>query len=299
MAEKISLTCDTPQLKYGPLAALDLAAKAGFDGVDYTLCVYGHGVQPVHMMQLTQSEFEAHFTEIKTHARRLGLQIPSTHSLVYGYGPDEAINEQRFLLAKRDIEASAILGARYCVIHSSTNADWGPEADPMAMHKANQRMYNDLTPTAEKFGVCLTLESFGSCGEGYDLFAHHQRMREEYDALPTQNKAFCLDTGHTNCAAGCGCLPVEQFIRYFGNRIQMLHLHDNNGCSDQHLIPGFGNIRWPAVFTALEEIGYDGFYNFELYLKPFGDSLDQAVLFLGKFLREFVEKKGDIRITWK
>ncbi len=299
MPKKISLTTDVPLLKYGPKPMLDLAAKAGFDGIDYELCVYGHGVQPVQIMELSQKEFESHFKEIGDYAKQLGVEIDSTHSLVCGYGPDAAVNEQRFLRAQKDIEATALLGARYCVIHSSTNADWGLDANPADLMAANQKMYADLTPTAERFGVYLTLESFGSCGKGYDLFAHHQAMRNEFDAIKTKNKAFCLDSGHTHCAAGCGCLSVEDYIRFFGNRIQMLHLHDNNGCSDQHGIPGYGSINWPAVFQALDEIGYNGFYNFELELRPFGDCVDSAVLLLGKFLREFVEKKGVIRPSWK
>ena len=32
------------------------------------------------------------------------------------------------------------------------------------------------------------------------------------------------------------------------------HLHDNNGFTDQHLIPGQGTIEWPKVFDALDNI---------------------------------------------
>ena len=93
--------------------------------------------------------------------------------------------------------------------------------------------------------------------------------------------------------AGYGFLPVPDFIRYFGNSIKMLHLHDNNGFTDQHLIPAQGNIDWPAVFDALDEIGYDGYYNYELAPK-YGDSLKDGIMFLGKLLREFTDKRGKI-----
>ena len=118
-------------------------------------------------------------------------------------------------------------------------------------------------------------------------------MCYEYDSIKTEYKAFCLDSGHTNVAVGGGCLSVPDYIRYFGDRIKMLHLHDNDGVNDQHLIPGFGYINWPAVFDALEEVGYDGYYNYELVLK-FGDCLEDSVMFLGKFLRMFTDAKGRI-----
>ena len=44
---------------------------------------------------------------------------------------------------------------------------------------------------------------------------------------------------------------------------------------------------------ALEEIGYDGYYNYEIGLR-YGDSLKDAVNFLGKYLREFTEKHGRV-----
>ena len=113
------------------------------------------------------------------------------------------------------------------------------------------------------------------------------------DSLNTKYKAFCLDSGHTHVAAGGGYLSVPEFIEYFGDRIKMLHLHDNNGFTDQHLIPGQGTIEWPKVFDALDKIGYDGYYNFELAPK-YGDSLRDGIMFLGKLLREFTDKRGKI-----
>lgn len=296
MKKKISFSSGYLQLHYSPKRALEIAKEAGFDGVDYSLETYGHGPQP-NMLEMSQAEFEQHFAEVKKHADELGVEIASTHGQFWGYRPDEAGNEIVRRKALKELEATALLGAKYCVIHSVSTAFWGYDVTPEVIHENNKRLYMDLIPTAEKFGVCVTLESFGNVKldgvSGYDYFSHHKIMRDEYDGLQTENKAFCVDTGHTNLAVSGGCLSVENFIRYFGNRVKMLHLHDNNGFTDQHLIPGRGgNINWPAVFDALDDIGYEGYYNFEVDLRGLCDSLEKEVMFMGSYLREFVDKRG-------
>jgi sugar phosphate isomerase/epimerase len=42
------------------------------------------------------------------------------------------------------------------------------------------------------------------------------------------------------------------------------HLHDNNGKTDDHLLPFDGAIDWPAVLMAFRKVGYDGVWMFEL-----------------------------------
>ncbi len=294
MSKKISISTGGLQIKYGVKPALKLVKDAGFDGADFCLDSFRNKSLP-DILNMEHSEFVEYFKDIRNYADEIGLAIPTVHSLLYPYCDDEAINDERRRRGIRDIEAASILGAKYCVMHSASTVIWGYRATPDFMHEINQRMYNDFVPTAEKFGVYLTLESFGNVKvdgvPGYDYFSHHKIMRDEFDSLDTEYKAFCLDSGHTNCAVGGGGLPVEDFVRYFGDRIKMLHLHDNNGFTDQHLIPGFGTIKWRPVFEALEEIGYDGYYNFELVLR-FGQCTDESVKFLGKYLRAFVDGRG-------
>lgn len=296
MSVKISYSCGRVQMKYGDKEALRISKEAGFDGVDLDMPCYGYGKLP-KVFDMPHDDMVAHFKDLKAYADEIGIEIPTVHGLCYPYCQDEEINEQRKNASMKHIEAASVLGAKYCVIHSASTVIWGYDATMDFMHEINQRMYNDLIETAEKFGVCLTLESFGGIKvngvPGYDHFADPEAMKYEYDSLNTEYKAFCLDSGHTNVAVGGGFLPVEDYARLFGDRIKMLHFHDNHGSYDQHLIPGQGNVNWPKVFEALDEIGYDGYYNYEIALK-FGDCLDKAVHFLGAYLREFTEKKGKL-----
>lgn len=62
---------------------------------------------------------------------------------------------------------------------------------------------------------------------------------------------WCLDVGHWHVF---GREPVEEWIRELGPRLGQLHLHDNDGGSDQHLPVGRGSIDYARVFDCLADL---------------------------------------------
>ena len=87
---------------------------------------------------------------------------------------------------------------------------------------------------------------------------------------------------------------MVETIKMFGRDIKVLHLNDNNSFSDQHLPPMkkmASGVPWEEVYAALDEVGYDGVYNFELALGYFGSEVENFVRFLGTYLRKSVEGK--------
>jgi sugar phosphate isomerase/epimerase len=50
-------------------------------------------------------------------------------------------------------------------------------------------------------------------------------------------------------------------------------------------------VPWEEVYAALDEVGYNGVYNFELALGYFGSEMENFVHFLGGYLRKSVEGK--------
>ncbi len=289
---KISLSVGTLQARYGDLKALEMAKKAGFDAVDFDVVGYGKRSRP-DVYNMGHDEFLEYFTTVKNKADELGIEIAQTHNLVGAYTPDAQKNEELLHIANCGIEASRILGTDYTVVHCISTMHWGFDKTAKEMHIENQNMYAQILPCAEQFKVKMCLETFGRCKHkgvaGFDHFAHPERMFEEYESIPTDMKAFCMDTGHTNAAIDAGFLSAGNFIRMFGARTKVLHLHDNNGCSDQHLIPGQGTINWKDTFNALEEVGYNGVYNYEINLAKLGYSLEDTVEYLGKYLRKFTD----------
>ncbi len=71
----------------------------------------------------------------------------------------------------------------------------------------------------------------------------------------------CLDTGHQNRFGG----SQAEFIHKAKPYLKALHINDNEGVHDQHMMPyGKGTVDWNEVVTALKEINYQGVFNLEI-----------------------------------
>lgn len=69
------------------------------------------------------------------------------------------------------------------------------------------------------------------------------------DEIADQRLGICLDIGHAHAYSS---VPTVDWVTSLGKRISYVHLHDNDGCGDQHLPLGQGNIPLQEVLSALE-----------------------------------------------
>ena len=82
------------------------------------------------------------------------------------------------------------------------------------------------------------------------------------EAIGGEQIGICLDTGHLNLVAE---KDQAHFIRTAGKYLKALHLADNDGSGDQHLMPSaLGQVDFEAVFREAKKIGYDSIYNYEV-----------------------------------
>ena len=150
--------------------------------------------------------------------------------------------------------------------------------------------------------LVIALETFGDSEANgarvIDFFGDSRELKKNFDLLNTAKKVICIDTGHTNKAHAVGLsdgspVPdVVETIKLFGKDIKVLHLNDNNSFTDQHLPPMkkmAGGVPWEDVYAALDEVGYNGVYNFELALAYYGAEMENFVRFLGGYLRKSVD----------
>jgi protein FrlC len=74
------------------------------------------------------------------------------------------------------------------------------------------------------------------------------------------NLGILLDTGHTHIVGESAIKAVHAI----GDRLFHVHVDDNNGLRDEHLIPGEGSFNFEGFIDALQDIGYDGYLSAEL-----------------------------------
>ncbi len=69
----------------------------------------------------------------------------------------------------------------------------------------------------------------------------------------------CFDFGHARLMGN-----LVDAIETTSGFVITTHVHDNRGRDDDHLVPFEGTIDWAEALTALQKVGYDGTFLFEL-----------------------------------
>ena len=65
---------------------------------------------------------------------------------------------------------------------------------------------------------------------------------------------FCYDIGHSRAVSG----RDHTLLRQYASRLTALHLHDNDGSDDQHLLPFDGDVDWNTFAEILPRTAYRG-----------------------------------------
>lgn len=155
----------------------------------------------------------------------------------------------------RWIRLFAALGVKNAVLHCD-NASFPEGTDRETIHKANAEVLKQLAPIAEKCGVCICLENIGG------VFTDAESLLSVIHMVGSPALGICLDTGHLNLHHP---KDQEHFILTAGDRLHALHIADNQGQQDQHMMPfGRGNVDFKAVMRGLEQIGYHDLFNYEI-----------------------------------
>lgn len=80
-----------------------------------------------------------------------------------------------------------------------------------------------------------------------------------FQEITSPKLGLCYDSGHNNCFT-----PKIDFLKQYGDKLFALHLHDNDGIDDLHMIPFDGNIEWYKIKSQIEDICYKGAISLEV-----------------------------------
>lgn len=197
------------------------------------------------------------------YARARGFRFPQGHLDLFSHVA--LAGEAELESLKRWLDLFVAVGVEKAVLHASLNGPTVPSAAARQRRVENLRV---LTEYIRGKNICICLENLfpypeepGDVHPVCDTETAGQLL-EIIEAVGSDQLGICLDTGHLNVS---GVQSLGEFIRTAGDRLWALHIADNDGTSDQHLMPySRGTVNWEEVLAALKEIDYRYLFNMEI-----------------------------------
>lgn len=228
-------------------------ADAGFEVMDINLCGLHRGPGPFR-----GEGWKKAAEELRNEAEKCGVSFRQSH-LPYRsmsmacdvelFKTAEGAEKYREL-SLRAIEITHILGGEWAVIHPMNDRE-AVVGDNEAHIKYNLRILDREIELCHKLNVGLAFEN---------IFDQHHLRRFGMRALELKQLIdYCSDPLIQACwDVGHGNITMEHQaagIRVLGEHIKALHIHDNNGRDDLHVMPFGGTVEWEEVMHALYESG--------------------------------------------
>ena len=176
---------------------------------------------------------------------------------------------------KRSIRACHMLGIPQMVYHSIPNpGQYGAEG---SWFDFNTAFFKSLMDDAARYGVGICIENTWPVLTSHPLWDTDALIAFADSLGDNDIIGICWDTGHGN-VTGNGhnhkrnanpefAAYANQYenITKIGKRLRALHINDNSGLDDDHIMPGIGTICWSDVIRALDDIGYEHSFTFEAH----------------------------------
>lgn len=233
---------------------------AGFTHIDLNLASMD---SPLNMF--FSGDWEKKACALREDAEKLGITFIQAHApynpkrSFKAYTPEETAHFREVLMRGQRI--AQICGVPNIVIHPLAEIN-APMEDVAAHVRYNYRFYEEFLNACDREGQYACFENLPL---GYGQYA--TQMLALMEEKNHHNVAVCWDFGHgqlnypkrTWSDADQTCA-----IRMLGGHIRAVHVHDNLGKDDNHLLPFLGIIQWEKVLPALKEAGFTGDLVFEI-----------------------------------
>ncbi len=247
--------------------------EAGFDCVDYNidLLMPGSEIRKGEFSGFFDRDMDAILEDIRPYkeaAAKYGVTFGQAHAPFPSYVKDNPeVNAKVLDGLIKCVEICAYVGCPHMIVHPAF-FDYDNRMDPDTEWDANIKLYSALIPVLKKCHVTCCLENMftGRRGKIYEAICSDFNEAAAYidelnDIAGEKCFAFCLDTGHALLLGR----DIYTAIMQLGDRIETLHIHDNNGMGDQHLAPYMGILDWNRFIMGMRDVGYQGNLSFETF----------------------------------
>ncbi|MCL2472048.1 MAG: sugar phosphate isomerase/epimerase [Treponema sp.] len=227
--------------------ALVRIAKTGFSHVHWCHEWTGSYVYSVYEM-----------LQIREWCGELGLAVKGVHAssgennadLKHYVSPNEYNRLAGLELIKNRVDLAHLLDAEAIVLH--LDLPWQrfeAEKDYRDhFYKNTQKSFDELESycTSRRIRVCVENGIIPPAHTRYMFDTLFSRYNNDYMGL-------CFDTGHANIMCGENRL---EFAERYNDRLFMIHIHDNKGKEDEHLLPFTGSFDWEGFAPVLARSPY-------------------------------------------
>lgn len=231
-------------IEYGPEEMVELFEKAGYKYCELSFEHADTLIERSEDVVRTGKDF-------RTYAMTHGMHFTQGHLPMR---LKICQNRDDLEMMKKYLDLFEGIGIRYCVVH----CDKYLEVPNMTLEEVRDRNIEVF----QELGEYIKDTDMVICLENLNIFPiHAENLLGMLEHLDQKHFAICFDTGHLHMNQG----DVVEFVKKAGSRIKALHIADNEGSRDQHMMPcGKGGIDFVAVFKELKKTGYDGLYNLEI-----------------------------------
>jgi len=260
-----------------PAESIQYIKTCGFEALDYNInSLFRASFDEATLTSFfdkTLEELYAYYKPLKDALLENDVEMGQAHGILVIYQKDDPEKTEYLIqVTEKMIAACSYLGCKALVIHPWIGMAYGAEKQEEI--EVNMWLYRRLMPTAKQYGVKICLENLWEKQNGVFVDApciHVEEACSYIDALNEEAGAevfgFCLDIGHTQFYQDNIC----EFIATLGDRLTALHLHENDGVVDSHLVPYTQmvscalekKVDWDAILSALAKSDYTGNLSFE------------------------------------
>ncbi len=257
----------------------DLFLCAGFSGAELHRGVLeGHGlnleVQHFVSAESVENELERRIKQVFELKESTGLRVafhaPFKQVNYFSRNTERVRRSEAVLSAS--LEAAARLGAEFVVMHSlyvprRRNAAYGSD-----WHRCAPSFFRRFIGEAARLGLPVAIENMLETGP--------ESLLRLIDEIGMPQTSVCLDVAHTAIAGGAS--PAE-WVRGLGGALRHVHLSDNRGVHDDHLVLGEGIVDLAGTLEAVKGTPGEVTLGIECRLWP-AENLARSLAFLAPFL---------------
>ncbi len=198
-------------------------------------------------------DFQTYFEKIGNLTEALDIRLIQAHAPMGKPLTDDTLLRDTL----RCVDACGAWNIPNLVVHSGYSRGLSSEQTL----EENKKFFMPLLERAERYGINILVENFNKmCVDGLYWIDNAPDLLRMIEAVNHPLFHAVWDTGHANMQE----MPQDEALRILGKHVRALHVQDNMGNEDSHLVPFLGTMNMDAVMNGLLDIGYDGYFTFEV-----------------------------------